>query len=589
MSLATKIFTGVIAFAAGMSQEQTNGASYWGTLHAPRLQKFMDRGHGIPWGQKTCSNANPYTEAPDTGVTVKYNFTIERHPMSPDGYKKDVLLVNGQFPGPLVEANWGDMIEVTVQNKISGPEEGTQIHFHGFTQKGTPHMDGVPSVSSCPIAPEDTFTYSFKADLYGTGWYHSHYSGQSAGGLIGPVVVHGPSALDYDYDLGPVFVNDWYHKSYLELIDDVVSTDPELWHPMADNNMINGKMDYDCSKVTDGTPCVSNAGLARFNFTAGATHRLRLINGGSASLQHFSIDEHEMTVISNDFVAVEPYNTKMVTLAVGQRTDVLVKAIGNPNGVYWMRSNISDSPSCSYSHQPAALAAIYYDSANPSTRPNSTAWPIDPTTCANDPLTQTTPLYRIPAPPPSTTISLDFSHTTNATGHQLWTVNDRSFRANYSAPLLQLAARGATFPATSNAYAPPPSARLVRLILHNNSTMAHPMHLHGHNAQILAAGPGAWDGVTVVRPANPARRDVYQMPPGGHLVLQYAQDNPGVWGLHCHVTWHLSVGMFASVVERAGEVAAVVGEGGRAGVERVCGEWERWEGAHVVDQVDSGV
>lgn len=31
--------------------------------------------------------------------------------MSPDGYTKDVLLVNGQFPGPLVEANWGDTIE----------------------------------------------------------------------------------------------------------------------------------------------------------------------------------------------------------------------------------------------------------------------------------------------------------------------------------------------------------------------------------------------------------------------------------------------------------------------------------------------
>lgn len=85
---------------------------------------------------------------------------------------------------------------------------------------------------------------------------------------------------------------------------------------MADNNMINGKMDYDCSLVTDGTPCISNAGLAKFNFTKGATHRLRLINGGSASLQHVSIDGHEMTVISNDFVAVEPYKTRIVTLAV---------------------------------------------------------------------------------------------------------------------------------------------------------------------------------------------------------------------------------------------------------------------------------
>jgi len=69
-----------------------------------------------------------------------------------------MLLVNGQFPGPLVEANWGDTIEVTVHNRIVGPDEGTGIHFHGFTQKGTPWMDGVPSVSSCPIAPGGDFT-----------------------------------------------------------------------------------------------------------------------------------------------------------------------------------------------------------------------------------------------------------------------------------------------------------------------------------------------------------------------------------------------------------------------------------------------
>lgn len=80
--------------------------------------------------------------------------------------------------------------------------------------------------------------------------------------------------------------------------------------------MINGKMDYDCSLVTDNTTCVSNAGLSKFKFTKGKTHRLRLINSGSASVQHFSIDGHEMTVIANDFVAIEPYQTNVVTLAV---------------------------------------------------------------------------------------------------------------------------------------------------------------------------------------------------------------------------------------------------------------------------------
>ena len=90
-------------------------------------------------------------------------------------------MVNGQFPGPMIEANWGDTIQVTVHNQITGPEEGTSLHWHGLLQKTTPFMDGVPAVQQCPIAPGSSFTYQFNADLYGTSWYHSHYSAQYSG------------------------------------------------------------------------------------------------------------------------------------------------------------------------------------------------------------------------------------------------------------------------------------------------------------------------------------------------------------------------------------------------------------------------
>lgn len=51
-------------------------------------------------------------------------------------------------------------------------------------------------------------SYRFRADLYGTSWYHSHYSAQYAGGLFGPMIIHGPSNYDYDIDLGPVLLSD---------------------------------------------------------------------------------------------------------------------------------------------------------------------------------------------------------------------------------------------------------------------------------------------------------------------------------------------------------------------------------------------
>lgn len=128
----------------------------------------------------------------------KYDFTVKRGQASPDGYLRDVILVNDVFPGPLIEANWGDTIEVTVHNEIRGPEEGTALHWHGLLQKETQWFDGVPGVQQCPIVPGGTFTYSFLADLYGTSWWHSHYSAQYNAGIFGPMIIHGPPTVPYD-------------------------------------------------------------------------------------------------------------------------------------------------------------------------------------------------------------------------------------------------------------------------------------------------------------------------------------------------------------------------------------------------------
>lgn len=163
-----------------LSQSQTNGNSLLGTLNAPKFLRFigdvlgfLQAGNllpplgGFPWGDRTANGTNPYTDAPSTGVVRSYNFVISRGTIAPDGVERSALLINGSFPGPAIEANWGDTIRVTVTNNITGPEEGTSLHWHGFLQKGTPYEDGVPGITQCPIPPGQTFTYSFNADLYG--------------------------------------------------------------------------------------------------------------------------------------------------------------------------------------------------------------------------------------------------------------------------------------------------------------------------------------------------------------------------------------------------------------------------------------
>jgi len=184
--------------------------SLLGTLTFPFLPFFLSDNplpNGYPWGKLTDWGNNPYVHYPNTGVIRTYDFTVNRGLIAPDGYERPVLLVNDAFPGPLIEANWGDKIIVNVHNNITGPEEGTAIHWHGLLQIGTPWEDGSPGVSQCPIAPGKSLTYEFVADLFGTTWYHSHYSAQYAGGVVGPIVIHGPTQQKYDIDIGPIMLS----------------------------------------------------------------------------------------------------------------------------------------------------------------------------------------------------------------------------------------------------------------------------------------------------------------------------------------------------------------------------------------------
>ena len=156
---------------------------------------------------------------------------------------------------------------------------------------------------------------------------------------------------------------------------------PNAGPVFSDNNLINGKMNFDCTAPSVAGTCTSNAGLSKFRFQTGKTHRLRLINSGAEGIQRFTIDNHTMTVMANDYVPVEPYETNVVTLGIGQRTDVIVKATGNPTDAVWMRSDLS--PNCDAANQPHALAAIYYPYANTSSTPKSTATSYSDAVCGN--------------------------------------------------------------------------------------------------------------------------------------------------------------------------------------------------------------
>ncbi|KAI7972181.1 hypothetical protein EIK77_001747 [Talaromyces pinophilus] len=378
-----------------------------------------------PWGSTDPAS----TDVPNTGAVRSYKFSVSRAIKAPDGYQKSVILINGQFPGPLIEANWGDTIEVTVTNDIEDTAEGVTLHWHGQPQHLSPGEDGVPGVSQCPIPPGSSLTYRFRAEYFGTGWYHSHVSGQYTDGLYGPMVIYGPTQVPYDIDLGPVMLSDYSHTSYYDILKSAYLFPPVF--PTIDNNLINGKGIFECNSA-DESICTPWAGFSKFAFRAGKVHRIRLINTGGEGTQKFSIDSHVLKVIANDYVPVEPYETDVVTLGIGQRTDILVTASGAVDGAYWMRSDIDETCLNLTAVNSHALAAIYYPHSDTNAVPKTTATSWSSNNCQNDPLNQTIPYYpTTPPSEPATTTHVVITVGQNATGEFIFFMNGTSFEVDY--------------------------------------------------------------------------------------------------------------------------------------------------------------
>ena len=101
---------------------------------------------------------------------------------------------NGTVPGPVIRANPGDSIRVTLVNALPEP---TTIHWHGVPVPNG--MDGVPGVTAPVVNPGQSFTYEFPAPAPGTYWYHPHHdsAAQVARGLYGLLIVD-PAAKTWD-------------------------------------------------------------------------------------------------------------------------------------------------------------------------------------------------------------------------------------------------------------------------------------------------------------------------------------------------------------------------------------------------------
>lgn len=550
----------------------------------------------------------------DTPTVREYELRINHGYAAPDGFRKLMILANGQSPGPLIEANTGDTLKITVFNDMKNVS--TSIHWHGLDQRNSTWMDGVFGVSQCAIPPGQSFTYEFQVlDQRGTFWYHAHTSVQYTDGLFGPIVIHDPEERVPPYsDDQVLFIGDHYHAHASTLLLESYLLPASVWspdipgvEPMPDNFLLNGQHIYDCAVESTtyhsppDNPC-SGGALAQTFTQANSTLRLRLISHSSFTSTWFSIDNHTLTLVEIDGVEISPIpNLRGVYLNLGQRLSVLVTTSNTP-GSYRMRANMPQScfvPYCPYVS--SVLESIGYEAtallsygvkqgellpvlgapgnrSNPYGVENNFARGDVWEGCDDMPFDEPKPARSRKA----VEVGERNSHEVTFRFQEVGEIN-RIFinRTSYSplkddAQLWQILDHNITdfTPGKQGSYSNwglrldqqvllvPDADEGVQIAINSKDQMEHPFHLHGHSFQVVAWGPGEFEGgsnpATKWSLENPMRRDTVTVPAQSHAVIRFEADNPGAWALHCHVSWHGEGGMFVTLLERPNDLKELV-------------------------------
>jgi FtsP/CotA-like multicopper oxidase with cupredoxin domain len=530
-------------------------------------------------------------KSPPDGVTVTYNLEISNVTKpNPDGSggSRQMMLINGQYPGPVIRAKWGDTLVINVKNNLQ--HNGTGIHWHGIRQLNSCQEDGVPGITECPIAPGKTRQYRFRATQFGTTWYHSHFSAQYGDGVVGTMIIDGPATANYDVDLGTLPITDWYYTPAFTLNE--VAQHSTRGPPTPDNILVNG---------THINAKNDNGAYAKMNVVKGKKYRIRLINTSVDNVFSVSLDGHPFTVLTSDFVPIETYVTNQLTLAIGQRYDVVITANQTVDN-YWFR--VAVGTACGRNAMTTSGkqmgAILHYDTA-PNSNPTSTTTVTMRTSCDDE--TGLVPF--VPNQVPTSVVGEAANHKLNVssfadpTKNNLfrWLIDGTPHIVDWNNPSLETVLGGSTkFGPNENVHTMEGTGWFLWYIQSTAAVaLPHPIHLHGHDYYIVGRGSGTWDGSTTgLNFNNPTRRDTATLPAGGYMLMAFPADNPGMWIMHCHIAWHASQGLSMQFMERMSEIKGSIGD--YSTLTNGCSEWDNYwptgsppDEDRPYDQTDSGI
>ncbi|XP_053376805.1 uncharacterized protein LOC123529415 [Mercenaria mercenaria] len=240
-----------------------------------------------------------------------------------------VIAINGKFPGPRVDVFENQEIEITVVNTFH--TDSVTVHFHGIHQKNTPWMDGVASVTQCPILLQ-TFVYRFRAYPPGTSFYHAHIGDQRSMGLYGPFIVRKRNADLINEVI--VSLQDWNHlmdaeTAYMRMITEQFDFNTGQKIPTTfsvdraqfsrfefQSGLVNGKGRFWRDRRNhNGAP------LERFKVQTGRLYRFRIIGAMTLYPMRVYVENNRLQLRSSDCFNLQNVTVQSIIVHPGERYD----------------------------------------------------------------------------------------------------------------------------------------------------------------------------------------------------------------------------------------------------------------------------
>ena len=402
------------------------------------------------------------------------------------------ISVDGKAGG--LYTKFGPDFSATVNNQLS---EDTLIHWHGLVPPV--EQDGVPHLSGPTLRAGESKNYLFANNRTGTHWMHSHVGLQEQQLLAAPLIVAENGAALVDEQEHVVMLHDFTFRNPQEILAELQSGGGmHMNHKMP--GMAMGDIAYDAMLANDRTLADPEVVVAE----KAGRFRLRVINGAAASNMWIDLGALDGELIAVDGNSIRPLKGRLFPLAIAQRADVRL-SLPPGAGTYPIMFTVEGSDMRSGIILKSGDAAVAKFSERGEVPP-ALDLSLEP---------QLRSIAELPDDPVARTEIITL--TGGDTNYQ-WGLNGKAMMHDILFNVRQ--------------------GERYEVVMQNLTTMAHPMHLHGHYFRVVGVDGQRFKG---------AIRDTVLVPVGGQVTIQFDADNPGTWAFHCHHLYHMNSGMMGAI------------------------------------------